>query len=419
LRVTGITTLGQTNITGLSNAGISTLGNATATTLVVSGVSTFNSNVSVSGGALQINVQDGLLFDVGAGAYSYMRFGSQGAGEGVAELAYDRANGKVLLKTGNTGSTLNTRLELNGVGETIINNESGTERARIDSSGRLLVGTSSESGNARAIIAGNTSVPTGTGAFAVKLNTTRPTTADQEIGVIRFESTSNTSNNYHYASIFAYTDGASSSDTDIPGRLVFSTTADGASSPTERMRITQAGILRIGQTTSDDPSGSNIAGTAIGGTGYISVSRDSNVCGVFARRTTTGDIIIFRYGTIQYGSISTNGSSTSYNTSSDYRLKENIAPVTGALSRLQQLKPSRFNFVSTPDLTVDGFIAHEVQDVVPEAITGAKDAVDDDGNPVYQGIDQAKLVPLLTAALQEAIAKIETLEAKVAALEAA
>ncbi len=110
------------------------------------------------------------------------------------------------------------------------------------------------------------------------------------------------------------------------------------------------------------------------------------------------------------GSIVAGASSTSYNTSSDYRLKENIAPVTDGITRLQQLKPSRFNFIADSDRTVDGFIAHEVQTIVPEAITGEKDAVDDDGNPIYQGIDQSKLVPLLTAALQEAIAKIEALE---------
>jgi len=74
--------------------------------------------------------------------------------------------------------------------------------------------------------------------------------------------------------------------------------------------------------------------------------------------------------------------------------------------------PSRFNFISDPDKTVDGFLAHEVQDVVPEAIFGTKDAVDSDGNPEYQGIDQSKLVPLLTAALQEAITEIESLKSR-------
>jgi hypothetical protein len=92
-------------------------------------------------------------------------------------------------------------------------------------------------------------------------------------------------------------------------------------------------------------------------------------------------------------------------------------PLAGATDRFKQLLVHRFNFIAEPEKTVDGFIAHEAQAVVPECVTGEKDAVDDDGNPEYQGIDQSKLVPLLTAALQEAIAKIETLEARLTALE--
>jgi hypothetical protein len=119
------------------------------------------------------------------------------------------------------------------------------------------------------------------------------------------------------------------------------------------------------------------------------------------------------------GNIAVGTTSTSYNTSSDYRLKENVVGITDGITRIKSLKPSRFNFIADADRTVDGFVAHEVSDVVPEAISGTKDAVDAEGNPEYQGIDQSKLVPLLTAALQEAITKIETLETKVAALEAA
>ncbi len=118
------------------------------------------------------------------------------------------------------------------------------------------------------------------------------------------------------------------------------------------------------------------------------------------------------------GAIETNGSSTSYNTSSDYRLKENVADITDGITRIKQLAPKRFNFIADANKTVDGFLAHEAQAVVPEAVAGTHNEVDDDNNPVYQGIDQSKLVPLLTAALQEAITKIETLETKVAALEA-
>jgi len=114
------------------------------------------------------------------------------------------------------------------------------------------------------------------------------------------------------------------------------------------------------------------------------------------------------------GSISLpTGSSTTtaFNTSSDYRLKQNVDYTWDATSRLKQLKPARFSWISDDDNTlVDGFIAHEVSDIVPEAVAGEKDAVDDDGNPEYQGIDQAKLVPLLVKTIQELEARITALE---------
>jgi hypothetical protein len=140
------------------------------------------------------------------------------------------------------------------------------------------------------------------------------------------------------------------------------------------------------------------------------------------------------------GTIGTTSTATAYNTSSDYRLKENVVPMTGSIDRLKALKPSQFNFIVDSDTTVDGFLAHEAQAVVPECVTGTKDAMrdeeyevtaaveevrDEDDNvtteaaeavmgtrsvPDMQGIDQSKLVPLLVAALQEAIARIEILE---------
>lgn len=138
-----------------------------------------------------------------------------------------------------------------------------------------------------------------------------------------------------------------------------------------------------------------------------------------SRKTTDGSIAVFhKGGASAVGSISITGSATAYNTSSDYRLKENVIPLSSALDRLMQLKPSRFNFILEPEKTVDGFIAHEVQEVIPEAIYGVKDAVNEDGTPNYQGIDQSKLVPLLTAALQEAVNKIEELSDRIATLEA-
>jgi len=92
--------------------------------------------------------------------------------------------------------------------------------------------------------------------------------------------------------------------------------------------------------------------------------------------------------------------------------------MTSAIDRVKALAPKRFNFIVDQDTTVDGFIAHEAATVVPEAVTGTHNEVDGDGNPVYQGIDKGKLVPLLTGALQEAIAKIETLETEMTALKA-
>ena len=112
------------------------------------------------------------------------------------------------------------------------------------------------------------------------------------------------------------------------------------------------------------------------------------------------------------GSIGVGTSSTAYNTSSDYRLKENVDYTWDATTRLKQLKPARFNFIADDTNTlVDGFIAHEVSSIVPEAITGTKDAVDADDNPEYQGIDQSKLVPLLVKTIQELEARITALEA--------
>ena len=115
------------------------------------------------------------------------------------------------------------------------------------------------------------------------------------------------------------------------------------------------------------------------------------------------------------GSISTSSSATTYATSSDYRLKENVVPMENAIDRVKQLKPYRFNFIADPDVTVDGFFAHEAQEQVPESVSGEKDAMraDDPTKIDPQGIDQSKLVPLLVGALQEALEKIEILESKV------
>lgn len=117
------------------------------------------------------------------------------------------------------------------------------------------------------------------------------------------------------------------------------------------------------------------------------------------------------------GGILTNGSLTTYSISSDYRLKENVTPLTGALNKIAQLKPSVYNYKADPETQIEGFIAHELQSVVPYAVTGEKDAVDAKGKPVYQGVDASFLIPHLVAAIQEQQTIITTLTERINALE--
>ena len=215
-------------------------------------------------------------------------------------------------------------------------------------------------------------------------------------------------------------------------------------SSTERMRIDSSGRVSIGTTLNPAGAALNVNNTLSRSTGFIpciSAISSASAASLVSIGTSTGlrHHIIFENGAA-VGSITTSGSATAYNTSSDYRLKENVALMSDSIDRLKKLKPSTWTWRQDGSHG-EGFIAHETQAVVPEAVTGTKDAMrteeyevtpevlDDDGNvvtrairgtrevPDYQGIDQSKLVPLLTAALQEAITKIEDLETRIQALE--
>jgi len=203
----------------------------------------------------------------------------------------------------------------------------------------------------------------------------------------------------------------------MPGRLVFSTTANGSATPTERMRILSTGQILLGSAAINNIGNASATAFNFGATAAIA-NTGSVIFEAYGNSVATRFLFSFSNPNGVVGSISTNASATAYNTSSDYRLKENITLLDGAIARLNQLPVHRFNFIADPDTVVDGFIAHEAAAVVPECVTGEKDEVDEDGTPIYQGIDQSKVVPLLTAALQEAIAMISALEARVAALEA-
>jgi len=174
----------------------------------------------------------------------------------------------------------------------------------------------------------------------------------------------------------------------------------------EVARFDASGNFIIGKTTALDfnEQGVTLNYATIGGTRANGATLQIN------RTGSDGNIAEFyRQGAIA-GRITVSSGAASYLSGSDYRLKDNIVPLTGATARLMALKPSRFTFLTDPDTTVDGFIAHEVVSIVPEAIDGEKDAVDAEGNPIYQGIDHGKLVPLLVATIQELTARIEALE---------
>jgi hypothetical protein len=200
---------------------------------------------------------------------------------------------------------------------------------------------------------------------------------------------------------FRNTGGAERMRIDTTPRFYFATTSQGP----------HGGFYNI------DGSGDSVNTLNVkGNTGnYVMISSSARSGGhhiFFSNRQSGSDV--------NTGTIQDNNSNVSYNTSSDYRIKENIVSISDGITRLKQLNPVRHTFKNNPAVgTVDGWIAHELDTVCPYAVNGEKDAVNEDGTPNLQGVDYGRITPLLTAALKEAIAKIETLETKVAVLEAA
>jgi hypothetical protein len=304
----------------------------------------------------------------------------------------------------------------------------GSERMRIDASGNVGIGTDSPAQKLQVTSTGSTSIgrftnssgnvlhagvvdvgEVGLQTFGGSTNMTFYTNSSERM---RIDSSGNvgiglTAASTNKLEVFgniqvnaAYGKGFLLNDnnkiTRENGGMAFST------ANTEAMRIDSSGNLLVGRTS------------AVG-----KVDFESSKATLLYINGLTGvsNLILFDFNGATVGSITTNGVTTAYNTSSDYRLKENVDYDFNALDRVAQLKPARFNFIANADTTVDGFLAHEVQDIVPEAITGTKDAVDGDGNAIYQGIDQSKLVPLLTKAIQEQQTIIDNLTTRIEALE--
>ncbi len=288
--------------------------------------------------------------------------------------------------------------------DTIAFAEGGAEVARFDSSGNLGIGTSSPNSklntyaaaNALSIqyVATNQNAVSPTAAIGFNVSDSSETTAACAKGGIGF--TRNAAFGGGYLAFYNNNSGAAGNFT----------TAD------ERARIDSSGNLLVGTTSSFG------VGVTVLPAGQVFASRSGDVSGVFDRRDSDGQAVNFRRQGNTVGSVSVTTTATAYNTSSDYRLKEDVLQMTGALARVAALKPVTYKWKSDGS-DGEGFIAHELQAVVPDCVTGEKDAVDAEGNPVYQGIDTSFLVATLTAAIQEQQALIAALQADVAALKGA
>jgi len=284
------------------------------------------------------------------------------------------------------------------------------EAMRIDSSGRVGIGTTSIEKPLHVRKDGE-SYP-----LLVQNRTNGPSTAG-----IAFIASGSDFSDGPFASIEAVSGGIGTTN----HSLLFRACTSGGT-PTERMRIDSTGAVGIGVSNPSAGASSSNGVAFRPGNSDVWFNHSVGAASVYT---------YFAYNTTAIGSITRSGTtSVSFNTTSDYRLKENVTAINNGITRLQQLKPCKFNFIADPERTVDGFLAHEAQSVVPECITGEKDAtkeeeyevtpavLNDDGEevtpavmgtrtvPVYQVIDQSKLVPLLTAALQEAITEMETLK---------
>ena len=315
------------------------------------------------------------------------------------------------------------------------------EKLRIDSSGRLLVGHSSLTGDSdsaysRVVVNGNTTATSKGGILSLENTATAISSVNNgnQIGQLFFKT--ETGEEFGLIKVEAEANATSSS---CPARMMFSTTASSATTPTERMRITNGGTVRIGDSLGSNAAGrfqvveERSSGDDNDCNAYFETNRqDWNIKTYYNRAGTHYHAVFVEQGT-ERGSIrGSDGSNVTFNQGSDYRWKENIVEMTGTegIEICKRLKPSKYNWIENREQTgeintVDGFIAHEVVEAgVLGAVVGEKDAVNEDGSIKGQLLDYGQMTPVLAAAIKGLIAKVETLEtqnadllARVTALE--
>jgi hypothetical protein len=320
---------------------------------------TTNGNLTINGTAGKIALMNGGTFngEVGLGVIT-------GDGDAIGINARQAA-GKVSIATANT------------------------ERVRITSTGNVGIGTTTPAVSIQSSDDTDTSdrrIRAGTNARYVEL--------------IRNASTDNSVRSVGNADFII--------DQNAAGNLIFRTNA------IERGRFTSGGTAQFRGNNASSSFTSTLCSVQIayvgGGTEYgIGLRPATDVTNAVQFQNAAGTAI---------GSISTTAAATAYNTTSDYRLKNNVQPFPDGLTKVKALSPSQWEW-SADDSEGFGFIAHELQAVVPEAVTGAKDAVDANGDPIYQAVDYGKLTTVLVAAVKELTAKVESLEARIAVLEGA
>jgi hypothetical protein len=349
-----------------------------------------------------------------------IRFGANlfsGAGVSTGDVAFEVGGGRTgsgnvyidlhavngtdfesrLLRLGGTNGAF--QLTNTGTGDLQIRQEgagpiifytSSTERARITSGGDFGIGTSSPATKLHVFGAGAASRLENSGA-----TTSTQFTVKNTVGTVTLGLDSSTGGGFGVANaaVLWY---------DAAYPLVFGT------SNTERARIDSSGSFLIGLTSAS--SGGFASGTR------LAVNAGANLAAGFRRAESSGtnEYIRFTDGDdADCGSIDVNATAntTAYNTSSDYRLKQDVAPMVGALAKVSSLKPCTWNWKHAPEVQGQGFVAHELAEVVPDCVTGEKDAVDAEGKPQYQGIDTSFLVATLTAAIQELKAEFDAYKA--------